>query len=207
MEKANKWHSQFCKYALFAALSTLLAISLALAPAPLALFADELPDTDETLLDDYSIPAGQTTRPTNNPIDLPINIDAIGRTVQPGVALSMRFIELDLFSATSQMVNTAIDEQLRHSRTAMGDSLFETFEAVRAVDVNDQIYTTAQNLNLFAEPMRIRQIGEASQSDDIPVWIAISALLSCAVLGYFIAKSVIQRKEGKPNVHNPDNRN
>ena len=188
----------------------LFAAILALLPFSFVAFAnDSAPD--ESFVDDYVAHSddmqdnADATQPTGNSTDLPINIAAIGRTVQPGVALSMRFIELDLFSETSQMVNASIEEQLRHSRAMMNETLFESFEAVRTVDVNEQIYTTAQNLGLFAEPMRIRQIGEAGQADEIPPWAIVAVLLPCAVLGYFLAIAVIQRKEDKTDVHNYNN--
>jgi len=142
--------------------------------------------------------------PNNQASDLPIDIAAIGRTVQPGVVLSLRFFELDLFSENSQRVNNAISEQLQFNRATMEDGLFQDFDAIRVVDVNAQIFNTTQNLHLFVEPTNFRGTVHAEHNDAISVWIIVSVMLSFAVLGYFIARVIILKGE-RVSVHNIDN--
>jgi len=136
---------------------------------------------------------------------LPIDITAIGRTMHQGIALSPRFFELDLFSENSRIVNETIIEQVRLNREAIKESLFETFEAVRVIDIDEQIYHATLNLGLFAEPMRFIQMTQQEQSEEIPLWIIILVLAPCAALGYSLARAVLLKKGGKADVHNPYN--
>ena len=128
---------------------------------------------------------------------LPIDITAIGRTEQPEIILSLRFFELDLFSANSQRINEAMAEQIRLSRLALEYNLFETFEAVRVVDINEQIAYAAAGLNLFAEPVSFGRIGQVEADEEIPLWITILVLSVCAILGFVIARAVLSKKEDK----------
>ena len=128
---------------------------------------------------------------------LPIDITAIGRGEQPEIILSLRFFELDLFSANSQRINEAIAEQIRLNRLVLEYNLFETFESVRVVDINEQIAYAAAGLNLFAEPVSFGRIGQVETDDEIPLWITITVLSVCAVLGFVIARAVLLRKEDK----------
>jgi len=135
----------------------------------------------------------ETTHETN----LPIDIAAIGRGEQAHITLSLRFIDFDLFSANSHRINEAMSEQLRLSRSTLEDGLFESFEVTQALDINEQVAHYAVNLNLFAEPASFGRIGQVDIGDEIPLWIIISVLSVCAVLGYIIARAVVSKKKEK----------
>jgi len=131
------------------------------------------------------------------PTHLPIDISAIRHGEQPNITLSLRFFDLDLFSTNSQRINEAMAEQLRLNRKRLGDSLFESFETVRIMDVNEQVAYIALNMGLFTEPASFGRIGQADIADEIPIWVIILLLPVCAVLGYVIARAVGLKSEGK----------
>ena len=149
---------------------------------------------------------GYETLQTNE-TNLPIHIDAIGRTISPSIALSLRFFELDLFSENSQRINIAMDRQWQANRDLASTSLFDVFEIDRAIDVDQQVFYATQSLNLFSQPISVRQIGQAEQSDAIPLWIIGLVLFFCAFLGFFLARGVLGMKGAKANVHNNNHRN
>jgi len=127
---------------------------------------------------------------------LPIDITAIGRGEQVDITLSLRFFDLDLFSANSRRINEAIVEQMYLNRASLGSDLFETSMMVQAIDINEQVANAAVNLNLFSEPVSFGRIGQVDAGDEIPLWVIISVLSSCAVLGFVVARAVLVKKEG-----------
>ena len=142
-------------------------------------------------------PSFELSEETPHTHHLPIDINAIGRGEQPEIILSLRFFELDLFSANSRRINEAIAEQMRLNREALEGNLFESFELALIADINEQIAYAAAGLNLFAEPVSFGRIGQIDADDEIPLWIIISVLLVCAVLGFVIPRVVLSRKEDK----------
>ena len=127
---------------------------------------------------------------------LPIDITAIGRGEQVDIMLSLRFFDLDLFSANSRRINEAMIEQIRLNREAIGSELFESFEMVRVVDINEQVAIAATSMGLFTEPVSFGRVGQVEAEDEIPLWVIIAVLPICAILGFVIARTVISKKEG-----------
>ena len=125
---------------------------------------------------------------------LPIDITAIGRTTLPNITLSLRFFELDLFSENSARVNAAIDRQWQLNREATSTSLFSVVEVDRDVDVDQRVLYEVGNLGLFAQPLTIRQIGQAEESDTISLLVIGFVLFFCAFLGYFLARAFLSKK-------------
>lgn len=147
----------------------------------------------DTQINEFGTEPFQETRQT----DLPIDINAIGRGEQPNIILSLRFFDLNLFSANSRRINEAIAEQLRLNREALESGLFESFEAVRLMYEAEQIAYTAASLNLFAKPASFGSIGQVEVNDEISIWITVSVLAVCAVFGYIAARAVVSKKEGR----------
>jgi hypothetical protein len=147
----------------------------------------------------------EDTPTTEQTTDLPIDITAIGRGGRTEALVSVRFFEMDLFSTNSQMVNEAMARQMYLSRLAMNDSLFDSFEGLRVVDINERTAYAAANLNLFAQPASFRSIGQVDTDDTIPIWVIVSVMAVCVVLGYVFARMFAAKKEGKAHVHHNNN--
>jgi len=156
---------------------------------------------DEDLDTDYfPEPYGVTHDAITNANDttnthLPIDITAIGRTEHTDITLSIRFFDLDLFSINSRRINEAMAEQIRLSREALGSELFESFEIVRAVDINEQVAIAATSMGLFTEPVSFGRVGQVDTGDEIPLWVFAAMLPICAILGFVIARAVVSKKK------------
>jgi len=157
-------------------LTLILAVSLSL---HISVIASELPD--EVVIE---------TRET----DLPIDITAIGRGEQVDITLSLRFFDLDLFSANSQRINEAMVRHRYLNWVALGADLFEVFEASRETDLSYQTAYIASNLELFSQPMAVRTLGQAPSEDEIPVLAVVVILITFVALGLIVAKFVVGRE-------------
>jgi len=146
----------------------------------------------------------ETTTETRN-TDLPIDITAIGRGEQVDVTLSLRFFDLDLFSTNSRRINEAMVRHRYLNWAALSADLFEAFEVTRETDLSHHTAYMASNLELFSQPMIVRNLGQAPQEDEIPPWMVIAVLIVFVGLGVFAARAIITRKGVDPNVHNPNN--
>jgi hypothetical protein len=137
------------------------------------------------------------TTDSTDSTDLPIDITAIGRGERTEALVSLRFFEMDLFSAHSQAVNDAMARQMYYNRLMMNSGLFHSFEGLRAIDINERTAYAAANLNLFAQPVSFRSIGQTDMDDAIPIWVIVSVMAVCAVLGYVFARMFVAAKEQK----------
>ena len=152
----------------------------------------------EITASDLSIVATQATPQIESqtqprPTDLPIDINAIGRGEQPEIILSLRFFDLDLFSANSQVLNNAMVERHLLNQEIITGDLFSSFEAFRTIDVDELTAYAAGNLNLFSNPANFGRIGQTEQGSEIPIWIIAAILLICAALGLVVANIFVRK--------------
>ena len=127
-------------------------------------------------------------------VDLPINIEAITQQERPNEILTLRF-NIDLFSDNSYMVNKAINEQIRIHREITENSLFLAHQVHELININYQILNRATYLYLFPNPVSFGSIGEIQAEEVIPFWVIIITLLSCAIIGYFIAYVISHKRQ------------
>ena len=167
-------HKPFLVSVLILALTLAMLLSL-----HINVIASELPD--EIVIE---------TRET----DLPIDITAIGRGEQVDITLSLRFFDLDLFSANSQRINEAMVRHRHLNWVALGADLFEVFEATRETDLSYQTAYIASNLELFSQPMTVRTLGQTPLEDEVPVLAVVVILVTFIALGLIVAKFVVGRK-------------
>ena len=167
----------------------LLETNLETEPATEAIIEAEASTTTDLALNTEQ---NQTTQ--TSPTDLPIDITAIGRGEQAEIILSLRFFDLDLFSANSQRLNEAIAKRQRINQAMLEESMFVVFEVPQIMDADERTVYAANNLNLFAQPANFGRIGQTQVNDEIPLWLIITILSLCAALGIVLAKVFVQRK-------------
>ena len=127
-------------------------------------------------------------------VDLPINIDAIGQQEWADEILTLR-LNIDLFSENAKLVNRAIEEQIRINRENAETGLFLRHQEYEPVSIEYRVRLMAGDLNLFWQPMNFGTIGQLDTEEFIPTWVIVITLLSCALIGYMLAKMIVGKRE------------
>ena len=138
--------------------------------------------------------------------DLPIDIGAIGEMEREDrEAVTVRF-GADLFSESAEDVNAILAEQLRLSRAVAALGLFLRPTGEPLPDMEEQVIRAADDAVLFASPMQFGRAGPAvEEAAEIPTWVFIVVLAFCAVGGFLLARTMMQRRERDSDVSHVDN--
>ena len=127
--------------------------------------------------------------------DLPIDISAIGRQdIQEGQITTR--VGANLFTTDSERVNEALAEQIRQ-RQAIASYLFTYVSPNHEVDPHIQIVNAANNAALFTQPVFFTSATQPQNADTIPLWIFVSIIAVCAIVGFIWALISISKKKGQ----------
>lgn len=135
-------------------------------------------------------------------VDLPIDIETIGRQDEDRQYAITVLHEIDLFSETSQAQSEMLAGQHERERVAAELSVFTEPHTLYVAEPNETLLRAAIEYQLFSEPLQRRSFTLVEEDPGISLWVTIPIFIFAAILGLIIAiKTTARKKEREANVH------
>ena len=135
--------------------------------------------------------------PTQNPTDLPIDIDIIGRqAIDTGRVINN--IGQNLFSPEAQRVNDQLQRRADEVY-ATAFTLFYTADFDHSHNPHQAAQLQAGNLGLFSTQSNIIVFDQVPPTAQLPTWGIAASLLACGILGFIFAIRQANKKHAAKN--------
>ena len=127
-------------------------------------------------------------------VDLPIDIDVIGRDGGSGQAYTAN-VNVEILTPEAGEISEAINEHHRQSREAMASELFYFDDTDELITQHEQITNAAVNSALFSQPSNYSGLRMARDDGAVPVWLIILIFAVSIALSLVIAYTIIHRRK------------
>lgn len=133
-------------------------------------------------------------------VDLPIDINAIGREGEQTTAFTQR-IGADLFTEDAQRINEVFARRIEQRQKSYV-YLFEDIFYHYMPDMQEQILNAAINFALFDQPLNISSFGTTEAEELLPDWLIALVLAICGIIGIMLAFAIrVRKRRVAANVH------
>jgi len=141
-----------------------------------------------------TVPIATTGIVTVSAVDLPIDIDVIGRDGGSGQAYTAN-VNVEILTPEAGEISEAINEHHRQSREAMSSELFYFDDNDELITQHEQITNAAVNSALFSQPSNYSGLRMARDDGAVPVWLIILIFAVSIALSLVIAYTIIHRRK------------
>jgi len=125
---------------------------------------------------------------------LPIDIKAIEQQESSEDAIAVRF-RIDLFSATSQIVNEQMSEKTMYRQERVLSSLFTSSNMREIKELDEQLKNAYEEVGIFNSPSNYASLSIVKSNDSLPMWLIVLVFVACAGGGFVFARILATRKK------------
>jgi len=137
---------------------------------------------------------------TVSAVDLPIDIDVIGRDTGSGEAYTAN-VGVELFTSNAQEITRAINDFNSKKREELISGLFPPAAGEDMRSIHEQVTNAAAGTTIFSQPSDYTGIRMINEDSQIPALLIILLFTASIAGGFVLARTLMGHRKQEKDVH------